>query len=148
MERVSPEAAKYLEGLFGRVPKVPPVQEFLDAKLEEADEGRAVFSMKAHPGLHNVIQVVHGGVLTSLAELAASVALVTSIGENEAITFIAQTTNYERPVREGIVRAEARVVRKGSRISLVEVVLTGPDEREVARASLTALSQVAEGNAS
>lgn len=141
MGRISKEAEAALHELIGGVPAIPPIQELLDARVEHVEAGDAVVSMEAGEQHHNVINVVHGGILTSLAELAASVAIMTELEEDEAFTFIDQTTNYERPVVEGQVRAQARVVRKGRRIGLLEVLLADAGDREVARARFTALVQ-------
>lgn len=137
---VSEDAADQLEALLGEVPEVPPVQESLGARLESVDQGRATFAMEAGPEQHNIVNVVHGGTLTSLAELAASAAVLTTLDDDEAFTFVSQTTNYERPVVEGRVEAEARIVRRGSRITFVEVLLER-DGEEAARAEYTALIQ-------
>lgn len=141
MSRVSQEAEVKLKELLGEVPAVPPVQELLDARLETVGEGHATFSMKADKQHHNVINVVHGGLLTSLAELAASVAILTQLEDKEAFTFIDQTTNYERPVVSGRLKATAEVIRRGSRISLIEVILENEAGKEVSRARFTAFIQ-------
>lgn len=137
---VTDEAASKLERLAGEVPELPPIQEKLGARLEDVDEGRATFAMEASRDLHNIVNVVHGGVLTSLAELAASLALFTTLDADEAFTFVSQTTNYERPVIEGRVEAEAEITRRGSRISFIAVRLL-QDGEESARAEFTALVQ-------
>lgn len=140
MDGVSDEAEAFLEKLLGSVPEPPPVQELLDATLDRVDRGKAVFSMHADTGYHNSVRVVHGGVITSLAELAASTAIMTVLDEEEAFTFVSQTTNYERPVVDERILATADVIRRGRRISFIEVVVRNEDD-EVARAEFTALSQ-------
>lgn len=141
MSRVSQEAESKLKELLGEVPAVPPVQAMLDARLDSVGDGQAVFSMQADKQHHNVVNVVHGGLLTSLAELAASVAILTKLDDDEAFTFIDQTTNYERPVVSGRISATAEVIRRGSRISLIEVLLDNEQGKEVARARFTAFVQ-------
>lgn len=144
MSRVSQEAQAALEEILGEVPAIPPVQELLDARLETVGDGEATFSMQADKQHHNVINVVHGGLLTSLAELAASVAILTKLDDDEAFTFIDQTTNYERPVVSGRLEATADVVRRGARISLIEVLLQNDAGKEVSRARFTAFIQAIE----
>jgi uncharacterized protein (TIGR00369 family) len=134
------EAVEAFEGLLGEAPSVPPIQEKLGATLTEVDEGEATFAMEASRDQHNMVDVVHGGVLTSLAELAASVAVLTTLDDDEAFTFVSQTTHYERPVVEGRVEAHAEVARRGSRITFVAVRLE-QDGGESARAEFTALVQ-------
>lgn len=141
MDGVTKEAEAALQEMLGAVPEIPPVHEKLDARLTRVAEGEATFDMEADARFHNLVNVVHGGVLTSLAELAASTAIVTTLDEDEAFTFVSQTTNYERPVIDDTVEAHASIVRRGSRISFIQVRLTNDDEEEVARAEFTALSQ-------
>lgn len=141
MDAVTKEAESALQDLLGTVPEVPPVHETLDARLTRVEEGEATFEMRADHRFHNLVNVVHGGVLTSLAELAASTAILTTLDEDEAFTFVSQTTNYERPVVDDTVQAHASIVRRGSRISFIQVRLTNGDDQEVARAEFTALSQ-------
>lgn len=137
---VDAEAAETLEDLVGEVPEVAPVQELLGARLEDVSEGEALVAMEAGDHLHNMVNVVHGGITTSLAELAASVAILTTLADDEAFTFVSQTTNYERPVIEGRLEARATVIRRGDRISFIEVVVT-QEGGEAARAEFTALVQ-------
>lgn len=139
-EGLADEAVDAFQELVGKIPPVPPIQEELGAKLVHVDEGVAAFSMEASRDQHNIVDVVHGGVLTSLAELAASVALLTTLDEDEAFTFVSQTTHYERPVVEGRVGAHAEITRRGSRITFIAVQLT-QDGEESARAEFTALVQ-------
>lgn len=141
MEGVSDEAEAFLEKLLGSVPGTPPVQDLLDARLDRVDRGKAVFSMDADASYHNSVRVVHGGIVTSLAELAASTAVMTVLDDDEAFTFVSQTTNYERPVVDERILATADVIRHGSRISFIQVVVRNEDDDEVARAEFTALSQ-------
>lgn len=137
---VTDEAAEAIERIVGEVPPVPPVQEQLGARLVAVDEGQATYAMDASRDMHNIVDVVHGGVLTSLAELAASVAVLTTVDDDEAFTFVSQTTNYERPVIEGRVEAHAEITRRGSRITFIAVRIV-QDGREAARAEFTALVQ-------
>lgn len=141
MEGIAKEAEADLRKLLGTIPDPPPVQRMLGATLVDVGEGRATFEMHAGEDMHNLVRVVHGGVITSLCELAASTALMTALDDDEAFTIVSQSTNYERPVVDDDVRATASILRRGSRISFLEVVARDSDETEVARAEYTALSQ-------
>lgn len=141
MQGVTKSAEKRLRDLIGTVPEIPPVQELLGATLVDVDEGEATFEMDADDRFENVINVTHGGIVTSLAELAASTAIVTTLDDAEAFTFVSQTTNYERPVRDDKIQARAEIVRRGSRISFITVHVEDEDGEESARAEFTALIQ-------
>ena len=67
--------------------------------------------------------VVHGGVLTTLADTAAVYTVYPFLAENETMTSVEFKINFLRPVfvDDGSVTARAAVVRRGRRIALVEV---------------------------
>ena len=56
---------------------------------------------------------VHGGVLCDLADVAMGVALATVIAEGESFATLQLQMSYLQPVREGVVRAQARLLHRG-----------------------------------
>jgi len=69
---------------------------------------------------------LHGGAAASLADAAASAALVTVLREGEGRTTIDLVIHYLAPLR-GVVTAEARLRRRGGRTAIVDVELCGED---------------------
>ena len=67
--------------------------------------------------------VVHGGVLSTLADTAAVYTLFPYLEEGESMTSIEFKMNFLRPalIDGGSVTARANLVRRGSRIALCEV---------------------------
>ena len=72
---------------------------------------------------HNPMGTVHGGVITDLADAAMGLALVSTLGEGESFTTLELKMNFLRPVFEGMLVADARVLHRGRTIGLVEVVV-------------------------
>lgn len=83
---------------------------------------------------------LHGGAAASLADAAASAALVTVLREGEGRTTIDLMIHYLAPLR-GDVTAEARVRRRGGRTAIIDVELRGEDGETgaIARATFAIL---------
>jgi len=83
---------------------------------------------------------LHGGAAASLADAAASAALVTVLREGEGRTTIDLMIHYLAPLR-GEVMAEARVRRRGGRTAIIDVELCGEDGETgaIARATFAIL---------
>ena len=111
-----------------------PVSQSLDMHLVEFGRGEAVYEMPASAELGNPLGVIQGGVATALADAAMAAATTTILSDEEiqreAITTIDIFARFIRPVNAAKVqrlRAEARVVRAGSRLvwSEAEVLADG-----------------------
>jgi len=91
--------------------------------------GEAVLEMEVTPDMMNGDGWLQGGVYTALADEAMALALVTVMEADESIATVSETTSFYRGVREGRLRAEGRVVRKGRRIAFAEgrLFLDGED---------------------
>jgi len=79
---------------------------------------------------------MHGGAIGSLADSAGGVALRT-LAEPLAVTTVEFKVNLLAPVTEGELVAEARIVRKGSRIAVAEVEIKAQGGNLVAVALAT-----------
>jgi uncharacterized protein (TIGR00369 family) len=91
---------------------------------------------------------LHGGVLCDLADAAMGVAYRSTLAEGETFTAIDLKINFLQPVWNAKLRAEARVVRGGKVVGLVECDILDERRRLVARASSTCMTlqgRLAEG---
>lgn len=112
-----------------------PVSTTLGMDLISFGRGEATYEMAAAAELANPLGVIQGGVATALAD-AAMAAATTSILDDEAIQKSAITTidvfaRFIRPVNASKVeklRAEARVIRAGSRLVWAEAEVLADDE--------------------
>jgi uncharacterized protein (TIGR00369 family) len=117
----------------------PPIAKTLGMNLLEAAEGKVRFSMKVDQRFHNPMGTLHGGIMTDLADASMGVALATLLADDESFTTLDLNIHFLRPVYEGELVAEARVVHRGRTIALVEAVLKNDEGKEVARAAATQL---------
>ena len=83
------------------------------------------------------MQRVHGGLLALLADAAMGIAFGRTLLDSEVFSTIEMKINFIRPIRDGRLVAQAKVVERGLRIGFVECEITNPQRRRVATASCT-----------
>lgn len=105
--------------------------------LDHFSPGAACVSVDVHPGLHNFQGTLHGGVYCDLSDMAMGIAFFCSLEDSEAMTTLELKINYLRPVSEGRVTAEAKVINKGRTTGLIECDVRDAQGRLLARSSST-----------
>lgn len=115
----------------------PPIMRTLGMKLVELEEGRVVMTLRADERFHNPMGTLHGGVMTDLADACMGVATISTLSDDESFTTLEVKMNFLRPVIEGELRAEAKVVHRGRTVAMTEVVLKNPEGKDVARGTAT-----------
>jgi uncharacterized protein (TIGR00369 family) len=125
--------------LRGEAP-LPPIAALLGFTLTAIEPGRAVVAFEASGRHSNPLGTLHGGVLCDLADLAMGWAYAATVAEGESFTTLELKINFLRPVWNGSLRAEARVVKGGRTVGLVECDVTDDQDRLVARASSTCMT--------
>jgi len=108
----------------GQLPKAP-IQELLGFELEEADEGRVVFSIVPGEQHYNPIGSVHGGVAATLLDSAMGAAVHSTLPEGTAYATLEVKFNMVRPIsaETGRVLAEGKVIHRGKSVATVEASL-------------------------
>ena len=86
------------------------------------------------------METLHGRVLCDLADAAMGVVYRSTLAEGETFTTIELRINFLRPVWNAKLRAQARIVRGGKVVGLVEYDLLDERQRLVARASSTCMT--------
>ena len=124
--------------LRGEAPP-PPIGRLLGFVLKAIEPGRAVFEMEIDERHHNPMGTLHGGVYCDLADAAMGYAYAATLGEGETFTTVELKINFFRPVRQGKLIAEARVVRAGANLGYVECDVNDGEGRLVARAASTCM---------
>ncbi len=84
------------------------------------EEGRAILKMTIRSDMHNGVGWLQGGLLVALADEAMALALYPMLEKTEGIATISESTSFIKGVRDGIIVAEARVLRKGRRVAFCE----------------------------
>jgi uncharacterized protein (TIGR00369 family) len=118
----------------------PPIARLLGFRPVSAGAGQAIFEMEVDERHWNPMGTVHGGVLCDIADAAMGFAYASMLEDGETFTTIELKINYLRPVWKGRLRAEAKIVKKGRQVGMVECDVTDEKGRLVARASSTCMT--------
>lgn len=104
--------------------------------LREAERGHVILQMRVDKRHKQVHGVVHGGVLAALADTAGGLATYMACPRGTRVATIEMKINYLEAVEEGTVTADARVVRSGAHIAVVDCDVRD-DRRLVGKALMT-----------
>lgn len=85
-----------------------------------SEPGRAVLTMPVRPDMHNGVGWLQGGMLVAIADEAMALALYPLLDSQEGIATIAESTSFIKGIRDGVITAEARVVKKGRRVAFMD----------------------------
>jgi ADP-ribose pyrophosphatase len=129
----------------GRLPTGLPFKVILDQPqgplpfVPRADtDGGIVWEYTVDSGHHNPYDVLHGGVVMALLDSAMGHAVAAEVHGRGRFNAAAQmNVNFLAPVRAGVVRARARVVKVGKRLAVVEASAETADGTRVAIATAT-----------
>jgi uncharacterized protein (TIGR00369 family) len=117
-----------------------PIGKLLGLTLIRNGTGRATVEFEASERYANPMGTLHGGVLCDIVDAAMGAAYRSTLAEGETFTTIELKINFLRPVWTGKLWAEARIVRSGQTIGLVECDIFDQQQRLVARASSTCMT--------
>src|SRR6266850_6435879 len=97
-----------------------PIALLIGFEAKEIADGRAVVTLAAGQQHANPMGTLHGGILCDIADAAMGMAFASTIAPGESFTTIELKINFFRPVWEARLRAEGKVVRRGSTIGYME----------------------------
>src|SRR6266436_4946044 len=149
-----PESRRDAVNVIEQLPDVAPeefpapIGKLLGLMITSTGTGRATVEFEDGGRYANPMGTLHGGVLCDLADAAMGVAYLGTLAEGETFTTIELKINFLRPVWKAKLRAQAKVVRAGKTVALVECDIVDDRQRLVARASSTCMTlrgRLAEG---
>jgi uncharacterized protein (TIGR00369 family) len=117
-----------------------PVARLIGFEVKEIADGRAIVTLAAGSQHANPMGTLHGGVLCDIADASMGMAFASTLTPGESFTTIELKINFFRPVWEARLRAEGKVVRRGSTIGYIECEVTDEGGRLVAKASSTCMA--------
>lgn len=123
------------ELLRARFRAANPFHELLGVELEERAPGYARVRLPVRAQLGGgVAGSLHGGVLSALVDIATLGALQGLFRPDERAAGTAELSiSYLRPALGEYVAAEARVLKKGRTLAVIDVDITDPEGRLVAK---------------
>lgn len=95
----------------------------LGLRVVDVRRGYALLELDVRPGLKQPAGVLHGGASFGLADTAVAAALRPLYGVGAVLLTIEMKINYLEPILDGVVAAEAYVVRSSRRSAYAEVDL-------------------------
>jgi uncharacterized protein (TIGR00369 family) len=125
-----------LEEIFAR----GPINRHLGLELVSRSPKQAVVSMDVLPELIQEEGVLHGGIISTLADTAAVYLFLPDLAAGQTMTSIEFKVNFLSPALDGRgpVVAESQLIRKGSQVGVAEVSVRQSDKL-VARGTFTYL---------
>jgi uncharacterized protein (TIGR00369 family) len=125
---------------FGPAEFPAPIGRLLGLQLTMAPDGQALVEFVASERYANPMGTLHGGVLCDIAAAAMGAAYRNTLADGESFTTLELKINFLRPVWNARLRAEARLVRAGRVVGLIECDIFDEQRRLVARASSTCMT--------
>jgi len=92
----------------------------LGIELDLIEHGHARLSLDVKQRHLQLAGIMHGGAIATLVDTAVAFAIVGASKPGARFTTIEMKVNYLRPIREGRVVAEARLIRDGRRVVVSE----------------------------
>lgn len=116
-----------------------PFPALVGLKLEKIEENRVVMTLPFRDELITMGTVVHGGAIATLIDSAASCAgwATPEPPENMRGTTVALNVSFLSAAQATDLRAEARVLRRGKSLSFIDVDVTDPDGKLLAKGTAT-----------
>jgi uncharacterized protein (TIGR00369 family) len=111
----------------------------LGIRLESIGTDEAVLELPFKPELATLGELIHGGAIASLIDVAAMAAAWASdeTPENPTGSTVALSLNFAAPANGVDLRAHGRVAKRGGRLSFCEVTVTDPEDTVVAHGIAT-----------
>ena len=97
-----------------------PLRRFLGMDVEVVEPGNAVARLVVGEALLNPNGAVHGGVIFTMVDTAMGKATMTSLEDGQLCASIEIQIRFLRPVRDGQLEANAKVIRRGRRVIHLE----------------------------
>jgi uncharacterized protein (TIGR00369 family) len=112
----------------GSLPRAP-IQDLLGFDLDDAEDGRVVFSAVPGEQHYNPIGVVHAGLAATMLDSAMGAAVHTTLAKGVGYTTLETKFNLTRPITAdtGRIVAEGKVVHRGRQLATADGRVT--DER-------------------
>jgi uncharacterized protein (TIGR00369 family) len=132
---------EFLQSIISGKNPNPPICEVLNFHLTEAEKNRVVFSGTPEWRFYNPIGSVHGGWAATLLDSALGCAIFTTLDKGDKWTTLDLKINYVRGLTKvsGLLRAEGRVIHRGSTVATSEGDLKDAAGKLYAHATTTCM---------
>ena len=116
------------------------LMETLDITYTEVGEDYLVASMPVNSRVHQPMGLLHGGATVALAESVGSAASFHFLDhDQQEVRGLEISANHVRSIKEGIVKATARILHKGRTTVLWEIKVEDEKDRLISICKLTCI---------
>ncbi|WP_158945302.1 PaaI family thioesterase [Granulicella sp. S190] len=129
-----------LDALRRKDAAMMPLGTLMGFEVESVEPGAANVKMICDQRHQNVFGYTHGGTIFTLADTAIGLAHIASLSPEETGTTVESKINYLRPALGGLLRSEARCVKRGQNLSFFECDVFDERDRLIARANATMMA--------
>ncbi|MBI3648745.1 MAG: PaaI family thioesterase [Actinobacteria bacterium] len=112
-----------------------PFYAWIGFSLVSAAEGEVEVAMQVEPRHLNLQGLAHGGIIATLADTAAGLAVRTELGPGRRHVTAQLNVDYLAPARAGRIVARGRTVKIGTTVAFAEAEVTDERGRVLARTS-------------
>jgi acyl-CoA thioesterase len=130
------EQKKYLNKVRG-VTNRSPFYQLLGMNVLEIQGGKCRIEMPFRKKLTHPYGIVHGGAIASLADSAVAMALISLVKPSDRITTIEFKINFFTPIRQGKLTAKAKIIHRGSKTAVGDVVVIDDEGKLVSKVTAT-----------
>ena len=114
-----------------------PISQLIGLEVQPGEAGEAEVLLNVDERMHNPMGFVHGGVIALLADAAMGIAFGRTLDDKSAFATIELKTSFIRPVKQGRLQAQAKLIQRGLRVGFVESRITDQHHKLIATASCT-----------
>lgn len=114
-----------------------PFADLLGFSVTAREAGKCTSELVVSEKHMNPNNVVHGGVIYTLADTGMGGALSSLLAAGQLCSTIEIKINYFRPGVSGTLRCETKVIHKGRRTAAMESEIFGDNDKLLARATGT-----------
>lgn len=104
----------------------------LGLKLESAEPGQVSISCLKRNDLLQQNGVIHGGVISAVAEAASGYAALTLLPEGYSVMAVEYKINFLRPVNGNKMTATSKVIKYGRKLIIVDVEVVDDETKKLA----------------
>jgi uncharacterized protein (TIGR00369 family) len=114
------------------------LMETLGIEFVDFGEDFVTATMPVNSTVHQPMGLLHGGATAALAESLGSTGSYIMLGdENAGVVGIEVNANHLRSVKDGLIRAEGRLLHKGRRTHVWDIRVTDEEGRLISVCRLT-----------
>lgn len=114
--------------------KRSPFIKLLGIEIEKLDHGKCSSRLQIKDTLLNKHKVVHGGVIYSMADIGMGVAVYSTLKNNEETSTVEIKINYLKPAKTSLLTCEAKILKKGKNIAVLEAEIRSGENELIAKA--------------